>query len=708
MKLEIYDYDYYEKDTAAKTIMEDIIPKVNDLSGLWLYREPELKTEGNDLPTFTILSRQLGLVFIKVYDYSSEDLTSIEQRFWTIKGKKVRSEFIRFQNYVHRVKSRIQDPMNDFESEINVCVFYVFPYIMNHNIFSTYNTKENETILYGENIGFNFPNQNLSELDYNLLVSIVQNANIINNITNTYVDEPAQDMQEAIVLNEQKISQFDREQMKASNTITDKSERIRGLAGSGKTVLLAMKAARLHKRYPNKKIAFVFYTKSLYNQATSLIRKYYNLIAECEPNWENLKVLHSWGGNTTGEGFYSYICREIGIAPSRYSNNTSFNDVCNDLLKNYPLKEVFDYILVDEAQDFPLSFFLLVERVLKNPKKVVIAYDELQTTNDIRIPEFSELFGSKNGKSNIELDENHDYILRKSYRNTLEVLVTAFAFGFGFYDDLTQIIQDNLTWNALGFEVEGEFAEGNTITVNRPKENSPNSVLNYYNSEKPVQAYTNVNYDATISEIVNKIRYLIFEQHIDPKQILVIDLKMNKTKTLNNIQLGLFQNQIKAHIPGVVTDARDFFQDGHVTLSTPRNSKGNEVPVVIIVGCEDIYEKKKISDKRQSRNFMFISMTRSKGWVYLYASGRVKTKFMNELRNIQKNVPNILFSYPSQKTINEISKINYLIDNPAAKQIDLDIDKFKRTIEQADAETLKILIDLNPDFKSKLQSLLND
>lgn len=708
MKLEIYDFDYYEKDNAAKTIIEDIKSKVNNITGLWLYREPELKTDGNDLPTYTILSQQLGLVFIKVYDFSDNDINSIEKKYWTIKGKKVRSEFIRFQNYVHKVNSRIQDPINDFENEISVRVFYVFPYVNSFNIFQNYITKENETILYGENINFDFSNENLSETDYNLLVSIVQNANIINNLSNTYVDEPAQNMQEAIVLNEQKISQFDREQMKASNTITDKSERIRGLAGSGKTVLLAMKAARLHKRYPNKKIAFVFYTKSLYNQATSLIRKYYNLIAESEPNWDNLRVLHSWGGNTTGEGFYSYICKEIGIAPSRYSTNTSFNDVCNDLLKNHQLKEVFDYILVDEAQDFPLSFFLLVERVLRQPKKVVIAYDELQTTNDIRIPEFSELFGSKNGKSNIELDESHDYILRKSYRNTREVLVTAFAFGFGFYDDLTQIIQDNLTWNALGFEVEGEFAEGNTITVHRPKENSPNSVLNYYNYEKPVQAFTNANYDVTVQEIVNKITYLINEQHIDPKQILVIDLKMNKTKTLNNIQFGLFEKHIKSHIPGVVTDARDFFQDGYVTLSTPRNSKGNEVPVVIIVGCEDIYEKKKISDKRQSRNFMFISMTRSKGWVFLYASGRVKTRFSNELQKIQKNMPNILFSYPSQNTVNEISKINYLIDNPAAKQIDLDIDKFKRTIEQADAETLKILIDLNPDFKSKLQSLLNE
>lgn len=65
-------------------------------------------------------------------------------------------------------------------------------------------------------------------------------------------------MFEAIELNNKKIAQFDYDQMAASLTITEKSERIRGLAGSGKTVLLAMKAARLHKRFPEKKIAFVF------------------------------------------------------------------------------------------------------------------------------------------------------------------------------------------------------------------------------------------------------------------------------------------------------------------------------------------------------------------------------------------------------------------------------------------------------------------
>lgn len=707
MKLEIYDFDLYEKDNAAKSVQIEIEPLVNSVEGLWLYREPELRTEGNELPTFTLLSKEYGLIFVKVFEYQDCQLTKIEPKYWEINGKKERSKFLNFQNYVHKVKSRIEDPLNEFEDEIIIDTFYVFPYILNDSVFNNIKLKSNEKVICGNNC-LSFNKFDLSKNDYELLTSIVQNANIINKTTNSYVDEPAKNMQEAIVLNEQKISQFDLEQMKASLTITDKSERIRGLAGSGKTVLLAMKAAKLHKRYPDKMIAFVFYTKSLYNQAISLIRKYYNLIADDEPNWDNLKVLHSWGGSTTGEGFYSYICKEIGVSPMRFSSNTTYSDVCKDLIDNKPIREIFDYILVDEAQDFPLDFFLLVEKVLKQPKKVVIAYDELQTTNDIKIPDFSVLFGSTNGKANIELDENHDYILRKSYRNTLEVLVTAFAFGFGFYSNLTQIIQDTLTWNALGFEVEGDYVEGNLITVHRPKENSPNSVLTFYNNEYPIQFLVYSNIDETVLSIVDKIVSLITEQHITPTEILVIDIKMNKTKTLNAIQSGLYARGFNSHIPGVVTDSRDFFKQDHITLSTPRNAKGNEVPVVLIVGCEDIYEKSNMSAQRQSRNFMFISMTRSKGWVYLFATGRVKTKFEEELKNIRKNIPDINFCYPSAEKVNEISKINYLIDNPAAKQLDMDISKFKKALNCANEDTLKALIELDPEFKNKLKTLIGE
>lgn len=708
MELSIYDYDSYDKDNAAQYVQKIIEPLIKNVDGIWLYKEPEIKTEGNDLPTFTILSKKTGMIFIKVFDYQDGDITKIDDKYWEIKGKKEVSKFKVFMNYVHKIRSRIEDPLLDFDEEIKINTFYFFPYLLHTQAFDSCKLKEYSYKVFGNDIKDDFPIYDISENDYAILLSIIQNANIINKVINTYIDEPAQNMYEAIKLNEQKISQFDFEQMKASLTITDKSERIRGLAGSGKTVLLAMKAARLHSRFPQKKIAFVFYTKSLYNQAISLIRKYYNLIAESEPNWENLKVLHSWGGSSTGEGFYSYICKEIGVIPLRYSQVNSYSDVCKDLIENQTLRELFDYILVDEAQDFPLDFFILVEKVLKAPKKVVIAYDELQTTNDISIPDFNQLFGVKDGKPNIELDSDHDYILRKSYRNTLEVLVTAFAFGFGFYGDLTQIIQDSITWNALGFEVEGEMYEGKQIVVTRPKENSPNSVMSFFQSESPVQDFVFSNIDETVSELVNKINYLINTQEIPPEDILVIDIKMNKTKTLNAIQNALYLMQINSHIPGIVTDSRDFFKPNHVTLSTPRNAKGNEVPIVFLIGCEDIYEKRVFAEQRQSRNFMFISMTRSKGWVYLYATGRVKTRFQEELKKIKRNIPAIQFLYPSAETINRIAKINYLIDNPAAKQIDIDIEKFKKTLSNADPETLRALIELDPDFKSKLKDILED
>lgn len=92
-------------------------------------------------------------------------------------------------------------------------------------------------------------------------------------------------------------------------------------------------------------------------------------------------------------------------------------------------------------------------------------------------------------------------------------------------------------------------------------------------------------------------------------------------------------------------------------------------------------------------------MTRSKGWVYLYATGRVKTRFQDELREITKNIPSISFIYPNPDKINEISKINYLIDNPLAKQLDNDISKFKKVLGNANTDTIKALLELDPNFE---------
>lgn len=164
---------------------------------------------------------------------------------------------------------------------------------------------------------------------------------------------------------------------------------LRGLAGSGKTVLLARKVAELHHNNPNAKIIYTFYTKSLYQTVINYIRSFYACLSpdNPEPNWENVKVMHAWGGNTT-PGVYYEACLKSQISPLTYSQalqrkivQNPFDTACENLLTNIKEKKIdpiCDYTLIDEGQDFPISFIQVCIKFTVG-EKVIWAYDDLQT-----------------------------------------------------------------------------------------------------------------------------------------------------------------------------------------------------------------------------------------------------------------------------------------------------------------------------------------
>ena len=76
---------------------------------------------------------------------------------------------------------------------------------------------------------------------------------------------------------EAQIANLDAWQQKAAMEITDGPQRIRGLAGSGKTIILAWKAAYLHAQFPDWDIAVTFFSKSLYQQFEDLIARFHAL-----------------------------------------------------------------------------------------------------------------------------------------------------------------------------------------------------------------------------------------------------------------------------------------------------------------------------------------------------------------------------------------------------------------------------------------------
>ena len=180
------------------------------------------------------------------------------------------------------------------------------------------------------------------------------------------------------------IYNFDATQRSVALTAIRGPQRIRGLAGTGKTVILAMKAALAHIENPEAKILITYYTRSLRDIIERLITRFHRHFAEVDPNWDNVHVRHGWGRKNV-PGVYRDASIREGLAPRTYSDvrgvSDPFGAVCRDLINSGRLKPHYDVILVDEGQDFPDSFYQMcffLAKGRRDQKQIIWAYDELQ------------------------------------------------------------------------------------------------------------------------------------------------------------------------------------------------------------------------------------------------------------------------------------------------------------------------------------------
>jgi len=298
---------------------------------------------------------------------------------------------------------------------------------------------------------------------------------------------------------EDSIANLDNLQGRAVIETVESVQRIRGLAGSGKTIILALKAAYLHAQHPEWKIAVTFQTRSLKGQFRRLINTFTIEQTNEEPNWDNLQILHAWGAPGGGDrsGMYFRFCEKAGVefhdfsfAKRTYRRGAEFEGVCQAALDARPnLTGDFNAILVDEAQDLPPAFLRICYEMLDADKRLVYAYDELQNLSNESLPSPEEIFGKDvNGQPRVrfaEAQENRpqqDIILEMCYRNPRPLLVTAHAMGFGIYrppdpaigTGLVQIFDNKNLWREVGYVVsDGELRDGSEVTLSRTEESSP-------------------------------------------------------------------------------------------------------------------------------------------------------------------------------------------------------------------------------------------
>jgi len=105
---------------------------------------------------------------------------------------------------------------------------------------------------------------------------------------------------------EKGIANLDSWQKRAAIESPEGPQRIRGLAGSGKTVVLTLKTAYLHTQHPDWNIALTFQSRALYQQIDDLVTRFTFEHSNDRPDPERLNIIHSWGSRSR-QGVYSLI-----------------------------------------------------------------------------------------------------------------------------------------------------------------------------------------------------------------------------------------------------------------------------------------------------------------------------------------------------------------------------------------------------------------
>ena len=457
---------------------------------------------------------------------------------------------------------------------------------------------------------------------------------------------------------QQKETCFDQEQRKVAMVCIDSPQRIRGLAGSGKTILLAMKAALYHLSNPDAEILYTYYTKDLYDLIRRLIERFYRESADNhEPNWKKIHIYHAWGGYEL-EGVYSTACADLGEpaidfqAASRRDSTHPFDYVCRTLLSKN-LQQKYDLTLIDEGQDFPNSFYQLCYKLTKN-RRIVWAYDEFQDIFNTNLQDEKITFGKdEKGEYRIDFSKrenpNQDITLKCCYRNPRLVLVGAFSLGLGIYNkNVLQRLESNLHWESLGFKVEsGNCKEGDSMIISRPIENTP-SIINEQIGISSMKWGAFDSMDEECGYVTNEIINDIKKENLLPDDICVICVDQRQIANYySKISKLLGNNGIRTfNMLNAPNANRRFSYEGYVTLATLNKAKGNETGMVYIVGADALF---KYPNNVIIRNKLFTAITRAKGWVTILGTGKEAMNICkSELEQLKSNDFKLVFKQPSE------------------------------------------------------------
>lgn len=520
---------------------------------------------------------------------------------------------------------------------------------------------------------------------------------------------------------EKGIANLDKWQKQAAIETPEGPQRIRGLAGSGKTIVLALKAAYLHAQHPDWRIAVAFQSRALYQQLEDLVTRFTFEHSNDKPDFDRLQLLHAWGASNR-DGVYRQIARsmkapyrDFNYAVSSYGRDEAFAGVCRELLELSSVSDdppIFDAVLIDEAQDLPVEFFKLVYRFTKEPKRIVWAFDELQNLSDAAMPATDELFGTTpSGDSLVSLEETsgearRDIVLPVCYRNPPWALATAHGIGFGIYREggLVQHFDDVELWADIGYRVvAGRLVAGRRVELERAPASYPDYFPELLTPDDSVVIQSFGSEAEQDSWIADQIHTNLSQDELQHDDILVVlpDAYTSKRRAARFSRV-LARRDIQSHLAGVATSVDQVFVPESVAIAHIFRAKGNEAPMVYVVDSQYGARPANIVSRR---NTLFTAVTRSRAWVRICGWGEPMDDIRAEISRIQEKGFRLDFKIPSTAELAKLRRIHRERSQSEVEEIERHTRSLSEALEALDRGELE-LHDLPPRLRTRLLRII--
>lgn len=363
---------------------------------------------------------------------------------------------------------------------------------------------------------------------------------------------------------------------------------IRGVAGSGKTLILAARAKYLAIKNPGWNILVL-------TNASILASSIDNTISELVNRDEDKDKVSLSNIETLTFSFWFYKTFKTILL----NDLTSFIED----LSNIKGKPMYDAILIDEGQDFPSDWYKIVLSCL-NPEtgSFLIVEDKAQNIFSRKINFAQEIGLNFRGRSNI---------LQINYRNTKQIA----EFAWKFFNELS-----------------GEYDNTNDESSGGVQIISPKMVNR--NGNNPIVRRMD-NYSMEIALVVSWIKQIVKDEKGNERDIAILYRvkKIGKQQYVEPLLEALKQNQIPASWSSSDSISKKQFKKTENTIKVMSldSAKGLDFKIIFIINADNIplpFLKEEFIQSEISR--MYVGMTRAtENLIITYSGNSIVTNWLD-------------------------------------------------------------------------------